>query len=147
MGHHKKTNHFFLDQNFVRFFLIFIFWGKIIGQKSLKKGETEDTPHLYIPPRGVGGCLENIKIFGDFWVVFKDFLKYWIFKDFLKIFQYVCLKLFVFLTKIAFGTFKILKFFACGAILPHYISPIGPNNYVLVAVLYEVKNLYKFYLL
>ena len=27
----------------------------------------------------------------------------------------------------------------------HYISPIGPNNYVLVAVLYEVKNLYKFY--
>ena len=50
-----------------------------------------------------------------------------------------------FLNKIAFGTFKILKNFACGAILPHYISPIGPNNYVLVAVLYEVKNLYKFY--
>ena len=38
-----------------------------IGQKSLEKGETEDTPHLYIPPRGVGGCLESIKIFRDFW--------------------------------------------------------------------------------
>ena len=112
-----------------------------IGQKSLEKGETEDTPHLYIPPGGWGVSGE----YKDFWGFFKDFLKYWIFKDFLKIFQYVCLKLFVFLTKIAFGTFKILKFFACGAILPHYISPVGPNNYVLVAVLYEVKNLYKFY--
>ena len=116
----------------------------LIGQKSLKKDETEDTPHLYIPPGGWGVSGEY-KDFSGFWGFFKDFLKYWIFKDFLKIFQYVCLKLFVFLTKIAFGTFKILKIFACGAILPHYISPIGPNNYVLVAVLYEVKNLYKFY--
>ena len=50
-----------------------------------------------------------------------------------------------FVKKNCISEVKILKIFACGAILPHYISPIGPNNYVLVAVLYEVKNLYKFY--